>query len=121
MNPRRILDRDQAAALGPPEAEFRDRGGGVVEQPLSKLRIAPRPGDNARAVARPDLVLEGIDDRIEGGSIEQAFLFEQRLQRLDPQRGAGWSPAVFIAHRFLPRPVADAAGFFSAGVSAAIK
>ncbi len=85
MDARRVLDHDHVLALAPAIAQLGDGRSGVVQKAGLVGRIAPSPGDHPRAVARTDLVLIGVDDRIQGGRIDQALLDHQRFQRLDPQ------------------------------------
>lgn len=68
-------------------AERADRRRAVLQQELLELRIRPGPGDDLRAVARTDLVLIAIDDRVQGGRIDQPFLRQQRFQRPHAQIG----------------------------------
>ena len=69
-------------ALGTGEAKFRHCLGRVREQALAVSRIGPRFGDDARAVARPDAGLVGVDDRVDCGRIDQAFFREYCFQSL---------------------------------------
>ncbi len=80
----------------PAIAELRDGGRRVVEQALPVGRIGPRPGDDAGAVARPDLRLVGLDERIERGGIDVALLGEDRLQRAHAKLRLGELRAMFV-------------------------
>ena len=78
-----VLQRDDVLALGTAEAELRDRGGGVVEQPSAVRGIDPRVGDDLRPVHRAEVVLVGLDDRVDRVGGDEAPLDEQRLDRGD--------------------------------------
>ena len=71
--------------------------------------IDPGLRDDARAVARTDLGLVGVDDRVERRPIDQAFLDEQRFERLDPQRQVGRDCLVFVVIGFRHRDFPHAA------------
>ena len=79
----RVLDGDHVLALAPGVAERRDGRARVVEQPFAERGIDPGARDDARAVARTDLGLIGVDQDIERSGIDVAFLREHRLQRAD--------------------------------------
>ena len=66
-------------------AELRDRGSRIGQQALLVGGIDPGPCYHPRAVARADLVLVGIDQRIERRRIDQPFFDQQRFERLDSQ------------------------------------
>ena len=50
------------------------------------MGIAPGPGHDLGAVARADLRLIGLDQRIEGFRVDIALLDEEQFQRLHAQR-----------------------------------
>ena len=65
--------------------ELGNRGGCVLEHPFLVLGVDPGPRHDARAVVRPDFVLHRVDQGIERGRVHEAFLDEQRFERLDPE------------------------------------
>ena len=67
----------------PSNAELADRGRAVREQALLVGRIGPCPGDHFRAVHRAEVVLEVLDDLVEGVGVEDALFDEHRLDRGD--------------------------------------
>ena len=69
----RVLHRDHVLALATGDIQLGDRRRGVVDQPGVIGRIVPGLGDHSRAVAGADLVLIGLDDRVEGGGVDQAL------------------------------------------------
>ena len=81
----RILDHHHVLALLAAETEFRDRLVGVRQQALLVGGINPGPRHHLRAVARANLVLVGVDQRVERGPIDQSLFDEQRFQRLHSQ------------------------------------
>ncbi len=83
---RPVLDDDHVLTLPAGVTQFGDGGGGIREQPLLVGRVYPGPRHDPRAVARPDLVLERVNERVERGGIDQALFDEQRLERLDAER-----------------------------------
>jgi hypothetical protein len=91
-----VLEHHHLFALVAGEPEFRDRRTGVPEQPLLVRGIDPGAGDDARAVARPDLGFERVDDPVERLSIDEPLFDEQRLERLDAQRRVGRNHLVFV-------------------------
>ena len=66
-------------------AERGDRLGGVLQQRLLEGGIGPGLGDDARAVARADLGLVGLDDGVERGRVDVALLGQDGLQRAHAQ------------------------------------
>jgi hypothetical protein len=79
-------------------------GGGrtrIGEKPLLEFGIDPSARHDARAVARPDFVLVGIDQGIERGRIDQALFDQQRLERHHPQGRVRWQLLVVMVHPFL--------------------
>ena len=72
-------------ALAADVAELGDRRGRVGQQALLVGGVDPGARHHARAVARPDLVLVGVDQRVERGRIDQPLLDQQRFERLHPQ------------------------------------
>ncbi len=87
MDGRRVLeDRDVIVAAGR-IAQRRNRRRAVGQQPLFEGWIGPGSGHDSGAVAGADLVLIEVDDRVDGGRIDQAFLRQKRLQGLHAQ---GW-------------------------------
>jgi hypothetical protein len=90
---RGVLDDDHELALRPLEAEFGDGRGAVIEEALLVGRIGPRAGDHLCAVHRAEVVLEVLDDLVEGVGVEDALFDEHRLDRGDPgfdRREFGW-------------------------------
>src|SRR5580700_11397179 len=86
------------AALGTRESQFRDGTGRVGEQALAIRGIGPRLRDDARAVARPDASLVGIDDRVDRRRIDQALFREKGFQSLHPRSRPGVVGVVMVAH-----------------------
>jgi hypothetical protein len=80
---RGVLDDDHELAIGSLDAEFGDRGGAIREQARLVGRIGPRPRDHLRAVHRTEVLLEILDDRIEGVGVEDALFDEHRFDRGD--------------------------------------
>src|SRR5512142_777718 len=58
-----------------------DRLGRVFEKALLEPRVAPGLGADARPDMRPDLGLERLDDAVERGGIDIAFLGQHGLER----------------------------------------
>src|SRR5271166_6649830 len=86
------------AAFGTRESEFRDGAGRVGEQAFAIRRICPRLRNDARAVARPDASLVGIDDRVDGRRIDQPLLSEDGFQSLHARgRSAVVSTMIFFS------------------------
>ena len=79
--PGAVLDRHDVLALSARIAELGDRVGRVGHEALAIVRIAPRPGDHARAVARADPRLVALDERVEGRRVDVTLLDEQGLER----------------------------------------
>jgi hypothetical protein len=78
-----VLHHDHVLTFGATEAELGDRRGAVGEQPGLVVGVHPRAGDDARAVHRPEVVLEVGDDLVDDRRIEQTFLGEEGLHRRD--------------------------------------
>ena len=93
---RGVLDRDQMVADPAHVAELAHRLGGVVEQRPLECGIAPGLGDDTRAVVRADLGLVGLDDGVERGRIDVAFLGQDGLQRAHAQLHLGEFRAVLV-------------------------
>ena len=72
------------------------RFGGVLEQRLLEGRIAPGPGDDARADMRADLGLVGLDDAVERGRVDIAFLGQHGFERADARLHLGQFGAVVV-------------------------
>ena len=91
---------DHVLALPAAIAEFGDGRRRVVQQARAILRIAPGARDDAGAVARPDLVLVGLDDRVERRRIDIALFDQQRFERAHAQRDFGefGMVVVMVAH-----------------------
>ena len=83
-------------ALAPAEAELGRGGRAVGEEPRPEGGIAPRPRDDPRAVARPDLRLVGLDDEVERGRIDIALFDQHGFERADAQRRLGEFRAVVV-------------------------
>src|SRR6267143_1567889 len=81
-------------ALAADVAQLRDGGGGVGEQPLLEGGIDPGLRDDARAVARADLRLVGVDQRVERLGIDEALVHQQRFQRAHAELDVGERRAV---------------------------
>src|SRR5215471_4127177 len=58
----------------------------MSQQTLLIAGIDPCFCNRPSAVARPDSVLVGIDERVQSSRIDQSFLDQERLQSLDAQR-----------------------------------
>jgi hypothetical protein len=75
-----VGDRDQVVGLGAAEAELGDRLGAVGQQPLAIGRVGPGARHHPGAVARADVALVQLDDRVDGVGGDQALGDQQRLQ-----------------------------------------
>jgi hypothetical protein len=84
-----VLDRDHVLALTAGEPHLGDRSGRIFEQPLLERRIGPCACHDLRAVARPDLALVRLDDRVERCRVDQTFFHQQRFQCLHSQSRVG--------------------------------
>jgi hypothetical protein len=91
-----VLHDDHVLTLPAGKTELGERRGRVLEKPLLVLRIDPCPSDDARPVARADLVLHGVDDGVESREVHEAFLDEERLERLHPEREVGRNVLVIV-------------------------
>jgi hypothetical protein len=91
---RRVLDSDHVLALASGVAELRHRGRGVFEQASLERGVGPGARHHAGAITRAHLRLVAVDELVERRGIDETFLDEQRLERLDPQRGPGERGAV---------------------------
>ena len=80
---RRVLDRDQMAALGPGDSELGAGSDRVGHQAAAKLGVAPRLRDDARSGSRTDRVLIGLDNLVEPRRIDETFFSEQFFERFD--------------------------------------
>jgi hypothetical protein len=78
------------------ETELLDGRGGVGKEPRLVRRIDPCTRDDPGAVARADLGLAGVDQLVERPGIDEPFLGQQRLQRLDAKLGLGQRGSVCI-------------------------
>jgi hypothetical protein len=85
-----VLNRHHVFALQAAVPELRECRVGVGQQALPVGGINPRPRDHARTVARTNLVFVGIDQGIEGFSIDQSLFHQQRLEGLDAQCWVRW-------------------------------
>jgi len=83
-------------ALAAAVAELRDGGGGVGQQAFLICGIDPGARYHSRAVARSDLVLLRVDERIERSAIDQSLFDEQRFERLDTQSEVGRNFLVIV-------------------------
>lgn len=81
----RIEDGTHVLALSPGIAEARNCRRRIAFQPFGECRIAPGLCHDMGAVARADLRLIGLDDRIDRRRIDQPLLRQHRLQRLHPR------------------------------------
>jgi hypothetical protein len=59
----------------------------VLEQPCAVGRIGPGLGHHAGAVARADLLLVGLDQKVERGRIDIALFGQHGFQRAHAQLG----------------------------------
>ena len=91
-----VLDGDQVVADPADMPERADRLGGVIQQGLLEGRIGPGFCDDLRAVVRTDFRLIGLDDGIERGRLDIAFLGQDRLERAHAQFGLGQFRMVVI-------------------------
>src|SRR5262249_46174015 len=85
----RVLERDQ---MRPDRADMSERIrrlGRVFEQALLEVGIDPGARHDARAVMRADLRLARLDDRVERGRLDIAFLGQDRFERPHPQLQVG--------------------------------
>ncbi len=93
---RRILDRDQMIA-DPADMPKRAHGlAGVLQQGPLERRIGPGFCDHLRTIVRADFRLVGLDDGVERGRLDIAFLGQNRLERADAQFGFGQVRMVVI-------------------------
>src|SRR5439155_22382519 len=106
----RVLHRHQVLALRTADAELGDRGRRVGQQAPAEVRIDPGTGDDQGAESRTDLVLEGVDHRVDGIAGDDALLDEQGLQGAGPLAGGreragdvcghpGPAPSRWLSHR----------------------
>ena len=83
---RPVLDDHDVFALRRLESDLGDRRGGIGKQTLLVGRVNPGPRHHACAVpAGPDFVFVRVDQGVERGRIDQALLYQQRFERLDPE------------------------------------
>ena len=69
-----VFDDHHMRPLAALVAKFGDCRSRIGEKAFLVLWIDPGACDDARAVARSDLVLIRVDQRVEGGRIDQPFL-----------------------------------------------
>ena len=95
------------------------------EKALFVLGIDPGARHYASTVARPYLMLEGVDQHVERRGIYQSFFHQQRFKGFHPQRRIGWDSlmivivcvcqmlcgAVFRAKSIIPRYLTQTARF----------
>src|SRR5882762_10207479 len=79
----RVRDGNHVLALSTGITQFGNSGGRIAHQSFSKCRIYPGARDDARAVARTDFRLVGVDQYIECCRIDVALLGHHRLERAD--------------------------------------
>jgi hypothetical protein len=72
-------------ALAAGVAERGDGRRGIGQQPFAKGRVDPGPRHHARAVARADAGLVGVDQRVERGGVDVALLREHGFERAHAQ------------------------------------
>src|SRR5713101_99398 len=89
----RVLDHLE---VDPAEAKLFDGRRPVGEEPLAVRRIDPGAGDDLGAVVRPDVLLVGADDAVDGLARDELLLDEQRLEGADPEREDGFRLAVMV-------------------------
>jgi hypothetical protein len=70
---RRVLDHHHVPPLKSSITELRNRFGSVFEQAPLVCPIDPGARDYPGAVARADLMLEGVNNRVERRPIHQPF------------------------------------------------
>jgi hypothetical protein len=75
-----ILHYQRVLALRAAVAEFSERGAAIRQQACFVRRIDPGPRHHARAIARADLVLIDINDRVKCRGIDEPFFDEQGFQ-----------------------------------------
>jgi hypothetical protein len=71
VHARRIFHYQRVLALRAAIAELFERGAAIGQQARLVRRIDPGPCHHARAVARANLVLIGIDHRIKRGRVNE--------------------------------------------------
>src|SRR5690242_19082078 len=72
-------------ALAAGVADLGDCGRAVLEQPLLVFRIDPGLGNDEGAVARADLLLVGLDQKVERGGVDIALLGQHGFERANAQ------------------------------------
>ncbi len=82
---RRVLERNHVFTLAAAVAERGDGSGRVAREPGAKRWVCPGAGDDARAIARADLRLVGVDQHVECGRVDVALRGEHRLERAHAQ------------------------------------
>ena len=88
--------RDGIIAAPAAEPEFRNCRSTIGEQFFFEGGIDPGPSNYLRAVARPDLMFVGVNQRIERRGIDQSLFHEQRFQRFHTQRGIGRNQGMLV-------------------------
>src|SRR5580692_7041331 len=78
------------------EAERGHRLAAVFEQRALERRIAPGLGDDPGAIVRADLGLIGLDDDVERGRVDIAFLGQHGFERAHAQLHLGQLRAVLM-------------------------
>ena len=106
----RVLDRHHVLALTADEAQGGNGGCRILAEPLAVGRIGPGFGDHLGAVARSDLDLIGLNQRINGRWIDIAFLDQDGLECAHPQLDLGEMAVVVmimvmmvVPHTYRPR------------------
>ena len=87
----------------PPKPELADGPGGVGQQPLLVGRVGPRPGHDGGAVQRPEVLLVGGDDGVDGVGRDEAPLDEQRLEGGHPLLDGRRLVGMVAGHEAAPR------------------
>ncbi len=85
MQLRFVFEHEDVLALAARIAEGVDRGRAVLKQPFAVGRIAPGFRHHMGTVARPDLGLVGLDQKVESGRVHIAFLGQNGFERADAQ------------------------------------
>src|ERR1019366_4090303 len=74
-----------------------DRRGSIGKQAGLLVGVYPGPRHDLRAIPRPDLMFESIDQGIQRSLINESLLNQQRLQSLGTQRRVGRNDLVVMA------------------------
>ena len=82
-------NRDVGALIAAGQIQRRNGGVGVFAEPLGKVSVAPGFCHHLGAVARPDLGLVGVDERIDRCRVDVTLLCQQRFESAEPHFDIG--------------------------------